>query len=109
MILQPFLENAIWHGLSNKKENKKLGIKVEMRDSSHLWIQITDNGIGRKKSAEIKKNKVHKRQSLGIKLTEERLVTFSKYMEYSYKLEFVDLHENKEAKGTQINIQIPLK
>ena len=110
LILQPFIENAIWHGLSSKKKNMKVDIIVDYAEQSHVKITITDNGIGRAKSLEINKNRLHKKESLGIKLTEERLFNFSKDYENNYDLTFIDLHdENGIPKGTSVILNVPLK
>ena len=110
LILQPFLENAIWHGLSSKKGTKKIDISFNKEEETHLLITITDNGIGRKKSTEIKSKKIHKKESIGIKLTEERLTNFSKEYKNNYSLHFIDLvNENKIAIGTKVVLRIPLK
>ncbi|MFK5878294.1 MAG: histidine kinase [Flavobacteriaceae bacterium] len=109
LILQPFIENAIWHGLSSKKGTKKIQINVEEYQQTHIKITIHDNGIGRKKSAEIKQNKIHKKDSLGIKINEERLENFAKDYKNNYSLEFVDLYENDMAIGTEVVLKIPTK
>jgi len=108
LILQPFIENAIWHGLSPKKEKKKLIVTIEGYKQTHIIISILDNGVGRKKSAEIKQNKIHKKDSLGIKINEERLRNFSSEYLNNYSLAFIDLFDdNNLASGTQVTIMIP--
>ena len=109
LILQPFLENAIWHGLALKKENKKIAIDLKRHRKSHVKIEIVDNGIGRKRSEEIKQKKIHKRDSMGIKLTRERLSKFSEAHENDYSLTFLDLiDENELATGTKVILKIPI-
>ncbi len=108
LILQPFIENAIWHGLSSKKENKKLSLSVEKPDNNFIIIVIKDNGIGRKKSALLKDNKLYKKDSVGIKLTEERLSNFAKDYQNNYSIIFTDLFDNgKTSTGTQVSLRIP--
>lgn len=110
LILQPFIENAIWHGLSSKKGTKIITINFGKENNTHLKITITDNGIGRKKSSEIKKKKIHKKESVGIKLTEERLINFCKDYENKYSLNFIDLYnDDKIPIGTKVVLKIPLK
>ncbi len=109
LILQPFIENAIWHGLSLRKQNKKLRIFIKKSENTHVDIIITDNGIGRKKSAEIKQKKRYKKSSIGIQLTKERLQNFCKEYTNNCSLNFVDLYnEKKEANGTKVILKIPL-
>lgn len=110
LILQPFIENAIWHGLSSKKENRRLELIIEGYNQTHIQISIIDNGIGRKKSAEINKSKMHKKRSIGIKLTEERLRNFAKEYINNYDLSFTDLYDESEnANGTLVVLMIPIK
>ncbi len=110
LILQPFIENAIWHGLSSKKGLKKIDITFEKEADRFLKIIITDNGIGRKSSNKINSQKIHKKDSIGIKLTEERLNNFCKDYAHDYSLRFVDLfNDDQEPLGTKVILQIPLK
>ena len=110
LILQPFIENAIWHGLSPQKGLKKIDIDFEKEENTHLKITIADTGIGRKKSNEINNQKIHKKDSIGIKLTEERLNNFCKSFENDYSLGFIDLFDDTQASlGTKVILQIPLK
>ncbi len=108
LILQPFIENAIWHGLSAKKGLKILTVNVSKKDTNFIEITITDNGIGRKKAAEIKGKKLHKKESIGLKLTKERLTNFSSNFKNKHLLSFLDLKENDKIKGTKVVISLPV-
>ncbi len=109
LILQPFIENAIWHGLASKKGHKKLTITIKKEGPLHIKITIEDNGIGRKKSAELKDKKLYKRDSIGIKLTEERLGNFAKEYKNDYSITFIDLvDEDDKPIGTEVDIKLPL-
>ena len=108
LILQPFLENAIWHGLSSKKGEKKLTLKATKTTDGFINITITDNGIGRDAAEKIKNNKVLKRKSIGIDITKERLTNFSKGYGNSFQLEIIDLVDDKaQSAGTKIILRIP--
>ncbi len=107
LILQPFIENAIWHGLSLKEGKKELSIEVSKNRNDFVSICISDNGIGRKKASEIKENKVHKKSSIGIQLTEERLASFSKKYKHKHLLSFIDLEKNGQPSGTKVMIDLP--
>ena len=110
LILQPFIENAIWHGLSSKKGEKKIEISVEYETLKYVKISIKDNGVGRARSSEINKGKMHKKKSIGIKLTEERLNNFAKDYQNNCTLTFTDLLDATNASlGTKVELLIPLK
>ncbi|QWX83793.1 tetratricopeptide repeat protein [Cellulophaga sp. HaHaR_3_176] len=108
LILQPFLENAIWHGLSSKKDNKSIKIDILKKNDYFNTICITDNGIGRDASEVIKKNKVLKRKSIGIDITKERLENFSKDYQNTFEVKMIDLFDaEKKPIGTKVLITIP--
>lgn len=110
LILQPFLENSLWHGLSSKKEDKKISIHVSKSSDEFATISIIDNGIGRKASEKINDNKLLKRKSVGLAITKARLANFSKGYTNSYKIDIVDLYnETNTPNGTKVVVQIPIK
>ncbi len=109
LILQPFIENAIWHGLSAKKGKKIITINITKLNKNYIQIAIIDNGIGRKNSEKIKQKKHLKKKSYGLQLTKERLNNFSKNYKNSYHLSFLDLIENNQAIGTKICLDLPIK
>ncbi len=110
MVLQPFIENAIWHGLLNKEEGVgELKIKfIEFEnDTTQIVCEITDNGIGRKKSAE-HKNSLKQHKSKGLEITKERLIRLS-HGHIKEPIEFVDLYdESGNACGTRVFIHLPI-
>ncbi len=109
LILQPFLENALWHGLSSKEGEKSIVLEVTKGfDEGFIDIAITDNGIGREAAETIKESKVLKRKSVGIDITKERLTNFSRDYQNSFDLEIIDLFdEGGNAAGTKILLHIP--
>ena len=110
LILQPFLENALWHGLSTKEGDKSIVLEVEKTASDFVTIKITDNGVGRAASRKIESNKSLNRKSVGIALTMERLANFSKNFSTSYRLNIIDLKDDQgNAMGTQVIIDIPVE
>ncbi len=72
LVLQPYIENALWHGLSNKQGAKNLNIHIYPQ-ADFLLAEITDNGIGRKKAAEIKSKHAKAAASKGLDITKRRL------------------------------------
>ena len=107
LLLQPFVENAIWHGLTLKEGEKNLKIIVKKQNKRNIKIIISDNGIGREAALQNKKNKQSGRDSLGIKITNERL---KNYYQKNYSLSIIDNKEDKTQRslGTSIEIIIPL-
>ncbi|MEY8847648.1 sensor histidine kinase [Psychroserpens sp. XS_ASV72] len=108
LITQPFIENAIWHGLSLKKENRTLTVSLSKENANQVRFDIIDNGIGREKSSALKAKKLHKRDSLGVKLSEERLKHFSKQFEAEGTITFTDLYCDDKPSGTKVTILIPI-
>lgn len=109
LILQPFLENAIWHGLSSKKGVKKVTLSATKISNDFIQIDILDNGIGRKEALLIKNNKSLKRKSIGIDLTKQRLQNFTDEYKHNYSLVYTDLKdENNSPIGTKVSLKIPL-
>lgn len=110
LILQPFIENAIWHGLSPKKGSKKLDLIISKGNQNFITITIIDNGVGREQSAILNQRKLHKKTSIGIQLTMERLNNFYKDYKSDYLLTYSDLHdENEKAIGTSVELKLPLE
>ena len=108
LILQPFLENALWHGLSPKKGEKSILIKVRRKKKGFIEISITDNGVGREVAEKLKKSRVLKRKSVGIDITKERLANFSRDYQHTFKLEIVDLFDDhKKPAGTKVIMHLP--
>lgn len=109
LLLQPFCENAIWHGLMHKEGHGQLDISISM-ELNVLHCEITDNGIGRQKAAEFGSRSVEKEKSLGLKITKERLTLFNKNNGAETFYEIEDLYDvNNEAAGTKVKLQILCK
>ena len=104
-LLQVFVENAIWHGLALKKGDKILMVKISKIQNNRLFIEIIDNGIGRKKSQEINSANSNRKESQGLIISERRLENF--YAK-EYSLKILDLtDEEKNATGTSVQLEIP--
>ena len=105
MITQPFIENSIEHGQLHTVKGGE--IIVEMKEvSGNLQITISDNGVGRKKSAQTKKIRTHK--SMAIDITRERIEILNKKYKFSGSLTFKDL-DGQNEQGTLVVIVLPLK
>ncbi len=110
LVLQPFLENALWHGLSTKEDDKCISLHVYRSEEDYVSIAITDNGIGRKASEKINKDKLLKRKSVGIDITKARLANFSRGYTNDYRIRFEDLYDHSQnPKGTRVVVDIPTR
>lgn len=108
LILQPFVENALWHGLSHKEGEKEIIITVSAKDD-WLLCDVTDNGIGRVKAQEWKSNTTALHQSKGIDITRKRLIDFNENDLVS-PIEFYDLYDAEDnAFGTRVTVRIKRK
>ena len=109
LLTQPFVENALWHGLSLKETDKVLSVSIQSLDKNHFRIVITDNGVGRKRAMKIKAARTFKRESVGIKLSKERLKYFSKKYKGQGSIIIEDLYENTKPIGTKVIIVVPMR
>jgi ligand-binding sensor domain-containing protein len=107
LIIQPYVENAIWHGLMHLQERKgELRITLA-RDGEFLKCSIDDNGIGRKKSMESKQASKHK--SLGLSITRERLENINAIYRSKLSVNFIDKYDAQGIPlGTTVELFIPL-
>lgn len=107
MLLQPFIENAIWHGVMPLEERRKGRIRLEIEpENENLRIRIEDNGIGREQSAKIKKSPGH--TSLGLRITQQRLdLLFNRTGDQPGKIVITDLHDGEGiACGTRVELTV---
>ena len=101
MLVQPFIENAMIHGLYHKTDGpKQLTIRIEPKLDYIIWT-ITDNGIGREKAKEIGKN--HKGVSHGIKITVDRIYWMKKRYGSNFSIVYEDLEQ-----GTKVILKTPI-
>jgi LytS/YehU family sensor histidine kinase len=108
LVIQPFTENAIWHGLMHKEDKGQLDIDVSEEDD-HLYIKITDNGIGRKKAAELASKSAAKHKSMGLRITKDRIAMLQKSNGGESPVEIIDLaNEDGSAAGTEVIIKMPV-
>lgn len=106
MLLQPYVENSIWHGLLKKEGEKNILISF-YKEKNTLICEISDNGIGREKAAEMNLKKQHK--SLGTIITKEMFETLHKIRDTNYQVETIDLYEeNHQPIGTKVVVKMDL-
>lgn len=105
MLIQPYIENAVWHGLRYKETKGKLDVHIG-KDSQGLKVEITDDGIGRKKSTELKTENQKKHNSTGLKNIQERLHILNTVYKTSYQVQIEDL---PAGSGTRVTITLPMQ
>jgi Histidine kinase/7TM diverse intracellular signalling len=109
LLIQPYVENAIWHGLMHKEFGGKVSILVNLLAENMLEIQIIDNGVGREKSLEYKSKTATIHKSFGMKVTNERIELINQIYKTAAKVEIIDLYDRKHTGvGTKVIIQIPI-
>ena len=108
MLIQPFVENSMRHGLRHKMTGKGM-IKLVFRLSdSHLQVTVEDNGIGRKKAASYKTREHIEYQSKGMSMTADRIRTINAKYRNAILIEVTDLEDDKgEPGGTRVVLQFP--
>lgn len=106
-LIQPFVENAIWHGLLPKDGNKQLEISFTCVNEKTLVCTINDNGVGRGHSQE--KVKREKNRSLAISFIQQRLQLMSKLQGSDYGVQIVDkVDKDNRSEGTKVIVTIPI-
>lgn len=109
MLLQPFVENALWHGLLPKKDNRVLTLSFDLLNDDILVCSIEDNGIGRQKSYLLKKNQTStkKHVSKGIRITQDRLNLISLQYNQHARIEIIDKEDAEgNPTGTKVIIEL---
>ncbi len=100
MLLQPYIENSIWHGLRYKEEKGYLHIDLVQKDKDTLAITIADNGIGRKKSAALKTQNQKKQKSKGMGNIKKRIAILNDMHKDKVDVHITDLL--KDGTGTKV-------
>ena len=108
LIIQPYVENAIWHGLMHKEEKGQLDIDIS-EEGDHVYFKITDNGIGRKKASELASKSATKHKSMGLKITAHRIAMMQNSNGLESPVKINDLvNPDGTAAGTEIIIKMPV-
>lgn len=109
MILQPYVENAILHGLLHSKKKGHLKIALSLQGDSILCV-IEDDGVGRERAAELRRESGIERKSQGMLITKERLDMLNQYTQDIYTVNVIDLVDDSgKAKGTRVEVRIHYK
>src|SRR5690606_21091018 len=91
LIIQPYVENAIWHGLLHKEKPGRLTVHIAAKAPGLIECTIEDDGVGRERARELRSKSVPANKSLGMKLTENRLALLNTYAEWDTAVMIEDL------------------
>ncbi|HYC84227.1 MAG TPA: two-component regulator propeller domain-containing protein [Chryseosolibacter sp.] len=107
-LIQPIIENALWHGLMHKSGDRNLRISFTLQSNDVLKCTINDNGVGREHAATLDKRRTRSYQSLGIKIIRDRMELMKKQSDV-FDLQIVDeKDQHGNAAGTTVNILLPI-
>jgi len=107
LLIQPIIENAIWHGLSKRATKGHLSIFFECTDN-RITCTVRDNGIGRKAAGSDPENRIKSHESVGLSITTKRLELFNSYYKSNVSLETQDLtNDNGDSTGTSVRLSFP--
>ncbi|WP_425389926.1 tetratricopeptide repeat-containing sensor histidine kinase [Ekhidna sp.] len=109
LLLQPYVENAVKHGLLHKESERVLTINIKSDQGNVLVCEIIDNGVGRKKSQEINKMRNPGHKSFATQATTSRLGLLNLDREQPIEEEVLDMTDDKgDPEGTKVIIRIPM-
>jgi LytS/YehU family sensor histidine kinase len=110
MLIQPYIENAIWHGLLHKEEKGNLLVAFKKGDGNNLIVTIQDDGIGRQKAADLKSKQALKKKSYGMQITEDRIQIINQTQNINATCIVEDIKDtNGNGAGTKVILTIPFK
>ncbi len=108
MLIQPYVENALKHGLLHKKGDRKLSISISKLSETLIECIVEDNGIGRERSKTIQHQRQKHHQSFATKASTERLQLLNYGKEKKIGIKVFDLHNNGQAVGVKVVLNIPI-
>lgn len=109
LLIQPYVENAIWHGLMHKQEGGTVQLRVEQPGDNLLRVTISDDGVGRQKAAELKSKSATPRKSFGMEVTSERIALINQLYQTRTQVQIKDLVDaSGEPAGTVVVLEIPI-
>ena len=109
LLLQPYIENAIWHGLMHREQGGTIHIEVTQPNEDLLHVVITDNGIGRQAAADLKSKSATQQKSLGMKITTDRIELINQKFKNQTQVQVIDLVDTEGvALGTRVIVEIPI-
>ncbi|WP_425077613.1 histidine kinase [Psychroserpens sp. S379A] len=105
MLLQPYIENAVWHGLRYKTEKGHLYISIDKKNSNEITISVSDDGIGRERSKALKTEHQKRQNSKGMGNIKKRVAILNEM--YKDKVDvFIDNYQDEEDTGTKVVVTL---
>jgi len=103
MLLQPYIENAVWHGLRYKEEKGILRIEMKRKTSDEICISVIDDGVGRKRSKSLKTDNQKKHKSKGLSNIKKRINILNNMYQDKIDVSISDF-QNQEDTGTKVEV-----
>ncbi len=107
MLIQPFIENAVWHGLRYKEGKGHLAVRV-VQDATHVTVTIEDDGIGRERSKAIKTGSQRRQNSTGLENVAKRIALINELFGKNYEITVSDLDVAARDVGTRVRVRVPV-
>jgi len=108
MILQPFVENSIKHGIMSLDEDGCILINIYKQNETYMSVEVIDNGIGVEASQRRRANRPSGHVSKGMQITKDRLALFSRMTGKSHQLTISEIGDNGAIEGTRVTIVLPI-
>lgn len=108
LLIQPFVENAILHGMVPKEGKGKISVNFDVQNQQ-LICTITDDGIGLSESKLLKENSVTAHQSMALEITKKRLKIMESITSKSAKIEIIELSSAQQKTGTKVTLLLPIQ
>lgn len=109
LLLQPYVENAIWHGLMHKPEGGTVQVEISQPQANRLHIEITDDGVGRQRAGELKSKSAGSHKSFGMQVTADRIRMINQLYNIQTQAQIMDLVDSfGEPCGTRVLLDIPI-
>lgn len=108
LLIQPFVENAILHGMVPKEGKGKISVNFDVQ-KEQLVCTITDDGIGFSESKILKENSVTAHQSMALAITKKRLKIMESITSKSAKIEIIELNSEQQKSGTKVTLYLPIQ
>lgn len=108
MLIQPYVENAIWHGIQHKETNGFVKLSVLGHGPNMLKCRVQDNGIGRRRAGEIESASRSRHQPVGMTITQQRLELINQRLKQAVSVNFIDLEDGSPGgeSGTIVELII---